>query len=201
MAELTGKRGGTPAITEASSVVASGAIPGRARKRGRVSGRALVDNGETGVDHRAMAGIGGAGDRGREDDGRPLLKRDEGVVQAGSSGARPAPVMATRRPSSARRASAERIWRSAGVSHAAVDMRHRRKRRVHQDDARADAGVEMIVDLRRVEARDGQAGEKPGEKPGAGIGELVERERSAASSARIARRPVPAEGSSTRSPA
>ena len=37
----------------------------------------------------------------------------------------------------------------------------------------------MIVDLRRVEARDGKAGEKPGEKPGAGIGEFVEGERAA----------------------
>ena len=37
----------------------------------------------------------------------------------------------------------------------------------------------MIVDLRRVEARDGKAGKQPGEKPGAGIGEFVEGERAA----------------------
>ena len=66
-----------------------------------------------------------------------------------------------------------------GVRHAAIDMRHRRKRRVHQDDARADICVEMIVDLRRIETRDRQAWKQLGEKPGAGIRQLIEGERAA----------------------
>ena len=62
------------------------------------------------------------------------------------------------------------------------------------------AGVEMIVDLRGVEAGDGDAGKEMGEQPGAGLGQFVENERRR----RRARRgwrasPVPAEGSSTRS--
>jgi len=38
------------------------------------------------------------------------------------------------------------------VRHAPIDVRHRRERRVHQNHAWRDGGVEMIVDLRRVEA-------------------------------------------------
>ena len=72
-------------------------------------------------------------------------------------GAKLAPVIATSRPPSARRASAEAIWRSAASAMRPIDIRHRRERRVHQHDARRDAGVEMIVDLRGVEARDGDA--------------------------------------------
>jgi hypothetical protein len=41
-----------------------------------------------------------------------------------------------------------------GIGHTPVDIRHRRKGRVHQHDARRDRGVEMIVDLRCIEARD-----------------------------------------------
>ena len=46
------------------------------------------------------------------------------------------------------------------VRHAPIDVRHRREWRVHQNHARRDAGVEMIVDLRRVEAGDGDARER-----------------------------------------
>ncbi len=126
-----------------------------------------------------MPGIDRAGDRGREDDRPTLLKRDESVgpggivrrkVRAGDGDETPAIGKARqRRADMAKR----------GVRHAAIDMRNRRKGRVHQDDARADVGVEMIVDLRRIEARDRKAGEKPGEKPRAGIGQFVEGERAA----------------------
>ena len=40
------------------------------------------------------------------------------------------------------------------IRHAAIDIRHRREGRVHQHDARHDAGIEMIVDVRGVEAGD-----------------------------------------------
>ena len=66
-----------------------------------------------------------------------------------------------------------------GVGHAAIDMGARRERRVHQHDARRDAGVEMIVDLRGVEAGDGDAGEEMAEQAGAGLGKFVENERRA----------------------
>ena len=41
------------------------------------------------------------------------------------------------------------------VQPTSLDVRKRRERRVHQHDARRDAGIEMIVDMRRIEAGDG----------------------------------------------
>ncbi len=58
----------------------------------------------------------------------------------------------------------------------AIDMGYRRERRVHQDDARAQARVQMIVDLRRVEGSDGMHRKKVTQKAGAGLGEFVQRE-------------------------
>ena len=78
-------------------------------------------------------------------------------VQAGLSGRKLAPVMATSRPPSGSRARAEAMCRKRRVRHAAIDVGDRREWRVHQHDARRDAGVEMIVDMRGVEARDGDA--------------------------------------------
>ena len=65
------------------------------------------------------------------------------------------------------------------VRHAPIDIRHRREGRVHQDDARRDPGVEMIVDLRRVEAGDGDAREEVVEQRRARLGQLVQHERAA----------------------
>ena len=56
--------------------------------------------------------------------------------------------------------SAEAICRKAASAMRPIDIRHRREWRVHQHDARDDAGVEMIVDLRGVEARDGRCRER-----------------------------------------
>ena len=66
-----------------------------------------------------------------------------------------------------------------GVGHAAIDIGERGEWRVHQHDARRDAGVEMIVDLRGVEAGDGDAGEQMVQQPGARLGQFVENERAA----------------------
>jgi hypothetical protein len=106
-----------------------------------------------------MPGIDRARNRGREDDRPTLLKRDESVGPGGivrrkvraRDGDEPPAIGEARE---GRADVAER-----GVRHAAIDMGDGRKRRVHQDDARADVGVEMIVDLRRIEARDRNAGE------------------------------------------
>ena len=51
-----------------------------------------------------------------------------------------------------------------------------REWRVHQHDARDDAGIEMIIDLRGVEACRGGGGKEPVENAGAGVGKLVENE-------------------------
>ena len=127
LAELTGNRGGTPAITQASSVAASGATPERAWKRGRIAGRTFVDDGETRLDHRAMPGIDRAGDRGREDDRPTLLKRDESVgpggivrreTRAGDGDETPAIGKARQRRAD---------MTKRGVRHAAIDMREAEK--------------------------------------------------------------------------
>ena len=65
------------------------------------------------------------------------------------------------------------------VRHAPIDIRHRRERRVHQNHARRDGGVEMIVDLRRVEAGDGDAREQVIEQRRAGLGQFVQDQRTA----------------------
>ena len=74
-----------------------------------------------------------------------------------------------------------------------------RERRVHQHDAGRDGGIEMIVDLRRVEAGDGN-GRKEEDSRLAVSASSLRTSAPPAVSARMASRPVPAEGSSTRSP-
>jgi hypothetical protein len=66
-----------------------------------------------------------------------------------------------------------------GVGYAAFDIGHCRERRVHQHDAGRDGGIEMIVDLGRVEAGDGNGREEKRQQAGAGVGQLVEDERAA----------------------
>ena len=95
------------------------------------------------------------------------------------SGAKLAPVTATRRPPSARRARAELDVTECGVGHAAIDVGHHREGRVHQHDARRDAGAEMIVDLRGVETGDGAVLKEEVEEPGACFRQLVENKRAA----------------------
>ena len=63
------------------------------------------------------------------------------------------------------------------VGHAAIDVGERRERRVHNHDARSDAGVEMIVDLRGVETCDGDAWKEMAQKSGPRLCKFVENER------------------------
>jgi hypothetical protein len=67
----------------------------------------------------------------------------------------------------------------SGVGHAAVDIRHCGEWRVHQHDGKRHRSVEMIVDLRRIEATDGDAGKEVVEERGARVGQLVQHERAA----------------------
>ena len=65
------------------------------------------------------------------------------------------------------------------VRHAPIDVCYRRERWVHQDYGRRDPGVEMIIDLRRVEAGDGDAQEELIEQRRARLGQLVQDQRAA----------------------
>ena len=126
-----------------------------------------------------MPGIDRAGDRGREDDRPTLLKRDESIGPGGIVRRKIRARDGDETPAIGKARQRRADMAKRGVRHAAIDMGDGRKGRVHQDDARADVGVEMIVDLRRIEARDRNAGEQPGEKPRASIREFVEGERAA----------------------
>jgi hypothetical protein len=69
----------------------------------------------------------------------------------------------------ARKGRAQMASRRLGT--AAVDISHGREGRVHQDDARAQPRVEMIVDLGGVEGGDRTAREQAAQKIGAGLGQ------------------------------
>lgn len=62
----------------------------------------------------------------------------------------------------------------AASAKSAIDMRRGRKRRIHQHHARPEFGIEAIVDLLGVVARDRNVAEQTAEKTGAGVGDLVE---------------------------
>jgi hypothetical protein len=87
--------------------------------------------------------------------------------------------------------------RSAG-GHAAIDIRDRRDWRVHEHDARSDTGVEMIKDLRGIEAGDSDAGEQMAQQPGAFSASSLRTREPSETSAKMTRRPVPADSSSAR---
>jgi hypothetical protein len=63
-----------------------------------------------------------------------------------------------------------------GVGDAALDMGSGREGRVHQHDRRTGAGIEMVVDMRRVVARNGSIRKQGVEKIGAGVAALIESE-------------------------
>ena len=83
-----------------------------------------------------------------------------------------------------------------GLGEPPLDMRRGREGRVHENDARPDRGIETVVDLLGVVAGDRSVAEQTAEEPGACIGDLV---KGKLRSAKIARSPVPAEGSITMS--
>ena len=88
-----------------------------------------------------------------------------------------------------------------GIGHPYTDIRHRRERRVHQHGGRRDGAVEVIVDLRRIAARYREIRKQMRRADAARVSASSFRMSAPpAISARMARRPVPADGSSTRSP-
>ena len=176
----SGSLGGTDSVDPAKQGRGIGrASRCKAGNTRRIGGGQTVDHGQARVDGRAVLGIDRAIDGGREHDAPALLQPDEGVGPRRIVGraARPG----DRDQSAALGETRERRGDVAqgGVGHAAIDIRERREGRVHQHDARNDAGVEMIVDLRGVEAGDGDAGEQMAQQPGARLGQLVENERAA----------------------
>jgi uncharacterized membrane protein len=60
------------------------------------------------------------------------------------------------------------------VRHSSIDIRQRRERRVHQDDARYEIGFEVIIDLGGVEPGDPNASEQIIEQLRTGFAQLVQ---------------------------
>lgn len=123
-----------------------------------------------------MLGIDRAVDRGREDNATAFLQPTIGCgpgrrvgreVRAGDGDETAAGREARKRRGD---------MAEGGVDHPALDIGHDGERRVHQHDGWQNAGVEMIVDLRRVEAGDRQGRKEKRKKTGAGLGEFVENE-------------------------
>ncbi len=66
-----------------------------------------------------------------------------------------------------------------GIRDGAVDMSCDRERWVHENDARYDRAIEMIVDVRGVMAGDANVGKKLGQQSGARLRQLVQDEAAA----------------------
>jgi len=148
----------------------------RCREHRRVGGRHAVDHRQAGRDRRAVAGIDGAVDRGREQDAAPLLQTDKAFAPCGG-------VRAEVRAGDGDEASAvgkarqrRRDVPERGVGDTALDVNRRRERRVHQHDGRTHAAVEVIVNMRGVEAADRHCWEQRFEQSAAGLGEFVQRQ-------------------------
>jgi hypothetical protein len=151
----------------------------RCREHVRPACRLLVDDGEPGVGRGAMSGIGLAGEPGGEDDPGAFLPAQEAVAPRGVVGreavAGDGDQAAAIRETGERRAD---VFERGGAV-AARDRRRGRERRVHQYHARPELGRQVVVDLLGVVPGDGHVTKKPRQKPGAGRGDLVERQRGA----------------------
>jgi hypothetical protein len=109
----TGKRGGTCSITQASKVAASGATPGESGNTpGSAAGCLSMTSSRVSMVVPCFAYT--APSIAAENTSWPRSCRHaKASVQAGLSGAKLDPVIATRRPPSRSRARAEVTWRSA----------------------------------------------------------------------------------------
>ena len=74
---------------------------------------------------------------------------------------------------------------------AGIDMGHHREGRVHQDDARAKARVEVIFNLCGVKASDRAAREQQAQKVGTSVGQLVQRKAAACDLRKDRQKPGP----------
>jgi len=129
--------------------------PRRWRETRRILGRHAVDDGEARIDGGAMARIDAAVDRGREHNAAAFLKAHEGRMPAWILGREAGAGDGDKTPAIGKARQRRGDVAQGGIGNAALDMGGRREGRVHQHDRRADRGIEMIVDLGRVMARDG----------------------------------------------
>ena len=77
------------------------------------------------------------------------------------------------------------------LAQSTIDIGNRRERRIHQDDARAQNGVKVIIDLRGVVAGDGPARKEEAQKVGASFREFVQRQAAASDLGEDGKKPGP----------
>ena len=163
-------------------------------------GGQLVDHGQARVDSRAVLGVDRAIDGSREHHTAALLKLGERI--------RPGWIVRREvRPGDGDQAATvgEACQGGAdvaegGVGHAAIDMGHRREWRVHQHHAGAHASAPRWSSICAASNRDVVTpGKRWVSNPARVSASSLRTSAPPASSARMASRPVPADGSSTRS--
>ncbi len=151
----------------------------RDREDRGVGGRHAVDHRQPGLDAGAVPGEHAPVDGGAEHHAPALLQPGEGrcpgrVVGRDGRAGDGDQAAALGQPRQRRGDVAD-----GGVGHAARHVQGGGERRVHQDHAGARPGVEVVVDLRRVEPGDGDGREQQAEQLGADLGPLVQHRRGA----------------------
>ena len=121
-----------------------------------------------------MARIDRAVDRRRKHDLSAFLQSDEGIAPGRHVGTETGAGDRDQPPTGSKARERGGDMPEGGVLNFAGDIRHRGKRWVHQDDRWHDPGIEVVVNLRRIEAGDGKSREEGGEEVGAGVGQFVE---------------------------
>ena len=159
-----------------------GDIAGHALRGGkslRIGGGQPIDDEQPRVRLSAVLGVDGAVDRGRKHDPSALLEANKGIgpcrviwcKACASDGDEASTVAKTRE----RRSDVP----ESGVRHSLIHIRHCRERRVHQNDARYDTRVEVIIDLGGVEPRDVNVGEQMIQQRRAAFGQFVQHQGAA----------------------
>ena len=131
------------------------------------------------VDSGAVLGIDTAVNRRREHDPALFLKPLEGISPHRIVGcdvrARDGDQASAFRKTGQHRADVSQCR----IRHRAINMNRGREWRVHQDNARNDARIGVVVDVRGIKSRGGDGGKDLSENAGVALGDLIEDERGA----------------------
>ena len=139
---------------------------------------AAIEHGEPGVEGGAPPCVGAAVDGGGERHAGRWNERCEGIHPGGIAGNAVGGCDGHQPPARRQHGEGRADVAQVGVVADAVHTGAGRERRVHQDDGGTEAG-QVVGDGLGVVAGDRSGGEDPGEKPGAGCGDLVEMKRPA----------------------
>ena len=117
-----------------------------------------------------MLGVDRAANRRRKHDAATFLEPDEGFRPGGIVGRDVCPGDGDEASTFAKTCERRGDVPERRVGHLSIDMDRHRKWRIHQHDARHDAGVEVIVDVGGIKTGYRNGGEKLRENPGTILG-------------------------------